>query len=138
MASVPTGMPAGICTVDRSESIPLSALDWIGHAEHGQECLGRGDAGQVRGPARARDDHLEPAALGTFDVLVHEGGGAVRRHRATSWGIPSASSAWDAWLMVSQSDLDPMMIATSGLDRGLGHRRVLYQGATSIRPSCPA
>ena len=30
MASVPTGIPAGIWTVDSSESIPLSALDWIG------------------------------------------------------------------------------------------------------------
>src|SRR5438477_1040463 len=30
MAKVATGMPLGICTMDRSESMPLSALDWIG------------------------------------------------------------------------------------------------------------
>jgi hypothetical protein len=30
IASVPTGMPAGICTVESRESIPFSALDWMG------------------------------------------------------------------------------------------------------------
>ena len=30
MASVPTGIPAGICTIDRSESIPCSDFDSIG------------------------------------------------------------------------------------------------------------
>ncbi len=30
MASVPTGTPPGICTMDSNESIPLSALDSIG------------------------------------------------------------------------------------------------------------
>src|SRR5262249_18606808 len=32
----------------------------------------------------------------------------------TSWGMASASSAREAWLIVSQSDFEPMMIATSG------------------------
>jgi hypothetical protein len=32
--------------------------------------------------------------------------------------MPSASSAWEAWLMVFQSDFEPMMIATSGVAGG--------------------
>src|SRR6266513_6103854 len=30
IASVPTGTPPGICAMERSESSPCSALDWIG------------------------------------------------------------------------------------------------------------
>ena len=36
-ASVPTGTPAGICTIDSSESIPCSALDCTGTPSTGNE-----------------------------------------------------------------------------------------------------
>src|SRR5205807_7588062 len=39
MASVPTGMPAGICTVDKSESMPCSAFDSIGTPRTGSMVL---------------------------------------------------------------------------------------------------
>ncbi len=47
MASVATGTPPGICTIESSESSPLSVLDSHGHAQHGQRGV-RGDhAGQM-------------------------------------------------------------------------------------------
>ena len=36
MASVPTGIPAGICTMESSESMPLSALRLHGNAQDRQ------------------------------------------------------------------------------------------------------
>jgi len=39
MATVATGTPAGICTIDSSESRPLSACDWIGTPITGSKVL---------------------------------------------------------------------------------------------------
>ena len=36
IANVPTGMPAGICTIESNESIPFSACDWIGTPSTGK------------------------------------------------------------------------------------------------------
>ncbi|KAG0942168.1 hypothetical protein G6F68_021642 [Rhizopus microsporus] len=39
MAKVATGMPAGICTIDSSESMPLRALDCTGTPSTGTAVL---------------------------------------------------------------------------------------------------
>ena len=41
MANVPTGMPAGICTIDSSESRPLSAFDCTGTPSTGSVVFAR-------------------------------------------------------------------------------------------------
>ena len=58
MASVPTGMPAGICTIDSSESWPDSAFDSTGTPNTGSGVIDGGHARQVRGAAGAGDDDL--------------------------------------------------------------------------------
>ncbi len=61
MASVPTGMPAGICTIDSRLSMPFSACDLDRHAQHRQRRPGGAHARQMRRPAGAGDDHLQAA-----------------------------------------------------------------------------
>ena len=64
IASVPTGTPRGICTIDSSESRPLSARLCTGTPSTGSDRVRRHHARQVRGAAGARDDHLEAARFG--------------------------------------------------------------------------
>ena len=83
IASVPTGIPAGICTMERRS--PLSVrLD--GDAEDRERGLRRGHPRQVRGTARAGDDDLDPPRLRCFGVLEKEVGGPVRRDDAAFIG----------------------------------------------------
>ncbi len=63
MARVPTGMPPGIWTMESRISMPFSALDSIGTPSTGRSVMRGGHARQVRGPAGAGDDHLEPGRL---------------------------------------------------------------------------
>ena len=79
MASVPTGIPAGICTVESSESRPLSAALSMGTPSTGRIVWAAHTPGQVRGAAGGRDDHLDPARFGLADVLGRFGRRAVRR-----------------------------------------------------------
>ena len=90
MASVPTGMPAGICTVASSESRPLSEALSIGTPEHGQEGVRGHDAGQVRGAAGGGDQHLDAARLGRAHVLDGGARRAVRREHAALVGDAEA------------------------------------------------
>src|ERR671919_85271 len=63
IASVPTGIPAGIWTIDRRLSMPLSALLSIGTPSTGNDCL-------------------EAAFLGAMGVIIETLGGAMRRDDA--------------------------------------------------------
>ena len=58
MASVPTGMPAGIWTIDSRLSMPFSAWLSTGTPSTGSGGHRRGHARQVRRAAGAGDDHL--------------------------------------------------------------------------------
>ena len=59
MATVATGMPRGIWTIDSSESIPPRCWVGIGTPMTGSERLGGEHPGQVGGPAGAGDDDPE-------------------------------------------------------------------------------
>ena len=77
IASVPTGIPAGICTIESSESIPCSGFDLDRHTEHGQRRLRRGHAREVRRAAGAGDQHLEPTRLGASRIVEQQVRGAM-------------------------------------------------------------
>ena len=66
MASVPTGTPRGIWTMESSESTPVERVALDRHAEHRQRRVRRDHARQMCGAASARDDDLEAAALGAL------------------------------------------------------------------------
>ena len=91
IASVPTGTPAGICTIESrlSSALERAALDR--HAEHRQRRHRRDHAGQVRRAAGAGDDHLEAARLGARrrSARAAPACGAPRRC-ASRYGTPSA------------------------------------------------
>ena len=50
IASVPTGTPAGICTIDSSESIPFSALDSTGTPSTGRWVFAAAMPGRCAAP----------------------------------------------------------------------------------------
>ena len=81
-ATVATGMPAGICTIESSESSPYEVLERHRDADHRQRRHRRRHAGQVCRAARTGDDHADAAVGGGARVLVHHVGGAVRGHDA--------------------------------------------------------
>ena len=82
MPTVATGMPAGICTIDSSESRPSSLLAGDRHADDRQRRHRRRHPGQVGGAAGAGDDDLQPTIGGGARVLVEHVGRAVGGHDA--------------------------------------------------------
>ncbi len=58
--TVATGTPAGICTIDSSESIPSRYFSGTGTPITGSGVTDASMPGQVRGAAGAGDQHLEP------------------------------------------------------------------------------
>ena len=60
-ATVATGMPAGICTIDSSESRPSSCASGTGTPITGSGVIDAVMPGRCGGAARARDDHPQPA-----------------------------------------------------------------------------
>ena len=82
IATVATGTPGGICTVESSASSPLSADESIGTPITGRRRV-RGDhTGQMRGRAGADDEHAHTAAGRLGDQAHHARGRPMRRcHR---------------------------------------------------------
>ena len=80
MASVPTGMPAGICRIDSRLSLPSRAWVFIGTPNTGSDVSERGHAGQVSGAAGTRDHHLEALLARGFSELEQPVRRPVRRH----------------------------------------------------------
>ncbi len=78
MASVPTGTPPGICTIDSSESRPCSAALCTGTPSTGSTVCDGDHAGQVRGAAGAGDDHLDAARLRALREFRHPHRRAMR------------------------------------------------------------
>ena len=78
-ASVPTGMPLGICAMDNSESSPSVDQAFIGHPSTGMCVIAAATPAKVRRPASGTDQHLNasvrvPTAQYDFQPL----GGSVR------------------------------------------------------------
>ena len=63
IASVPTGTPAGICTVERSESSRRAPSTRPARRARATSVFDATIPGEVRRSARARDDHLQASLL---------------------------------------------------------------------------
>ena len=113
MAKVATGTPAGICTIDSSESMPFERFRLHRHAQHRQRGLRGRHAGQMRRAAGAGDDDLEAArarAGGVFEQQVRR---AMRGDHAHLVRDRQACRAFRRRrCIVSQSDDEPMMMPT--------------------------
>ena len=95
------------------------------HAEHRQQRLGRGHAGQMRRAAGAGDQHFQAARRGAgWRIRTADRACGGPRRRASRRAMPSLSSISAAALIVSQSDDDPMMMPTRAfIARILASRR---------------
>ena len=114
MASVPTGTPFGICTIESSESSPLSTVAGTGTPSTGSVRL-RGDhARQMRRAAGRGDDHLEAARLGRRRVLEHPVRRAMRRDDLRLVRHAELGEQIDRRLHVFRSELLPMITPTRG------------------------
>ena len=115
MASVPTGTPFGICTIESSASTPLSAVAGIGTPSTGRTVLAATIPGQVRRAAGGGDDDLEAARLGALGVLEHPVGRAMRGDDAhLVRNVELGRAARRARDMIFRSLRLPMMIPTRG------------------------
>src|SRR5947209_7353387 len=122
MASVPTGIPAGIWTIDRSESIPFKALLSTGTPKTGTVvCAATIPARCAAPPAPAMITSRPRPSASEANSAIQRG---VRCAETTrhSYGTPNRFSTSAACRIVSQSDVLPMMTATKGKDEG-GRRK---------------
>ena len=113
MASVATGTPPGICTIDSSESSPCSAALCTGTPSTGSTVCAATMPGRCAAPPAPAmiTSRPRPSAAGAYSA-IHAG----VRWAETMWhscGTPNRSSISSAWRIVSQSDDEPMMTATS-------------------------
>ena len=110
---------------DREQRIlPRQRLRFHRYAEDRQGRQRRGHARQMRRPARAGDDHLEPRRARVLRELIEPLGRTVRGDDAgVPCAIPSASSVSAAWRIVAQSDWLPIDDRHGGLcaGRNCGH-----------------
>ena len=79
MATVATGTPGGICTMESSESSPPRSEVRMGTPITGRSVMRGHHPGKRRRLARARDDHLHPPRLGAEGVFAHAFGVAMGR-----------------------------------------------------------
>src|SRR5215213_9849599 len=115
IASVPTGIPPGICTVAKSESSPLRASLFIGTPRTGSVVWAARTPARCAAPPAAaittsspRDSAVDPNSAARDGDRCAE----ITRH---SCSTPNCVRVSSAWRIVSQSDWLPIMTATSGL-----------------------
>ena len=108
-------MPPGICTIDSSESSPCSAALLTGTPSTGSTVCDATMPGRCAAPpAPAMITWMPRASAPCANSAIHTG---VRCAETTSfsYGDAELSRISTAWDIVSQSEVEPMMTATSGL-----------------------
>ena len=147
IASVPTGIPAGICTIESSESIPCSAFDSTGTPRTGRSVFDAHMPGRCAAPPAPAMMTLMPRARAEAAYSKRRSGVRCAETTRHSNGTASDSSAAEACCIVSQSDCEPMMIPTSGCAASFGmarcyvKRRLVWAApsvwAAEVLPSAP-
>ncbi len=118
MAMQPTGIPAGICAMESSESIPFSAFDRTGTPITGNRVFAAVMPGRWAAPPAPAMMTLRPrpTALSAYSN-IRSGVRCAETMRASD-GTPSASRVSLACRIVSQSDREPIMMPTFTLIDG--------------------
>src|SRR5229473_176669 len=122
IAKVPTGIPAGICTVDNNESNPFRASLFIGTPSTGSVvCAAITPARWAAPPAAAM---ITSRPRDSADEANSDASKGVRCADMTwdSCATPKRASVSEAARIVSQSDLLPMRTATKGEFEDFGLR----------------
>ncbi len=119
MASVPTGMPAGIWTMECRLSTPDKAFDSTGTPSTGSSVIAAAMPGRCAAPPAPAITTLKPSALAPLAKATSRSGVRWAETIRASWPTPSASSVAAAWRIVAQSDWLPMITATGVLPFGI-------------------
>src|SRR5690606_28516488 len=114
MAKVATGTPAGICTMDSSESSPLSARLLTGTPSTGTVVLDAIMPGRWAAPPAPAMIARRPRPAASPAYSNSASGVRCAETTRTSCAIPSASRRVLACCIVSQSDREPITTPTSG------------------------
>ena len=131
IASVPTGMPAGICTVESSESRPLSEALSIGTPSTGSSVCAATTPARWAAPPAAAIITSSPAASAAPTYSTVAAGVRWAESTRHSWATPKRASVSLALFIVSQSDLLPMRMPTRGLSSAIA--QILAFRATARR-----
>jgi hypothetical protein len=114
IASVATGIPAGICTIDSSESSPFNAFDCTGTPSTGRLVFAAVMPGRCAAPPAPAISTSRPRSRAEPAYSNNRSGVRCADTTRTSCGTPSFSSVSEAGFSVSQSEVEPMMMPTSG------------------------
>src|SRR5436190_14323235 len=116
IAKVPTGTPPGICAIESSESRPCNALDSTGTPRTGNAVFEAHMPGRWAAPPAPAMITSSPRSAALSAYSKSQSGVRCAETTFDSNGTASASSCAAACCIVSQSDCEPMMMPTSGLD----------------------
>src|SRR5882762_6722768 len=114
MARAPTGMPLGICAMERSESRPLRAFDSTGTPRTGRTVFDAVIPGRCAAPPAPAMMTSMPRFSALEAYLKSRSGVRCAETTRVSCGTPSSPSVLETNFMVSQSEPEPMMIPTRG------------------------
>ena len=114
MESVPTGMPPGICAMERSESRPFKAFDSTGTPRTGRTVFEAVMPGRCAAPPAPAMMTSMPRFSAVSAYSKSRSGVRWAETIRVSCGTPSSLSVLEANFMVSQSEPEPMMMPTRG------------------------
>ena len=118
MASVPTGMPLGICTMESRASTPLSGVAATGTPSTGSTVDDAIIPGRWAAPPAAAMITWRPRASAVRAYSNIQSGVRCADTTRTSWAMPSASSVSTAALITRRSLRLPMITPTCGASCG--------------------
>ena len=114
IASEPTGTPAGICTIDRSESIPFKAFDSIGTPRTGRCVFAAVIPGRCAAPPAPATITRSPRSAAVFAYSTISSGVRWAETTFVSNRTPRSSRVSQQCFIVSQSEREPMITPTCG------------------------
>ena len=135
MAIVPTGIPAGICTIDSSESWPLSAFDCTGTPRRAARVFAAVMPGRCAAPPAPAMMTFRPRSAAVSAYSNSRSGVRCADTTRTSCATPSDSSVSLACRIVSQSERDPMMMPTATPVASSAHAGILTASSAAYRPA---
>ena len=114
--TVATGMPAGICTIESSESSPPSWASGTGTPIIGSVVTEASIPGRCAAPPAPAMMTRMPRLAAADPKAIIRFGVRCAETTSTSCGIPNSASAAAASLMTPQSESEPITTATSGAE----------------------
>src|SRR5690348_6780844 len=115
IASVPTGIPPGIWAMDSRESKPLRTFDSTGTPRTGRTVFDAAMPGRCAAPPAPAMMTSSPRCSADEAYSKSKSGVRCAETTRVSCGMPRLMRMVEACSMVSQSDVEPMMMPTRGL-----------------------